>query len=473
MLMNADGLDIEMNIDAEEEYYASLTEIYVRTGVNGFIPEEETEAAEIILEAHRQCEANGVNVSALKMMSELVDRMPNDDKIYDLQKVADEYVASAATQKTGRSSDPTISKKGSKTGAGSFVRPPDMTVTAIVASPDFGKDHTVFTVAFRAGHPILLKSIDGGYKWRKLDTPKSARNSAIDVLVLSPNYAKDQTLFMSVPYVNGHPEGLILKSEDGGQTWKTIRDLSPADGFLGANGIAVSPDFERDETLFVAERRLYKSPDGGHSWRPVNTSGTIKSSIESIAISPNYANDKTIFIGSGFPGRTYRSIDGGASWSEVHKMKPSEHHVNLVISPEFTKDRTVYSMYLSDKGIPGGYFRSIDAGKTWQELEERQPWRPLVFSPGYGEDKMIFAMVSFWPEQKETELRKSTDRGMTWTQVRLPRSPDISGPLAFTIDKTLFVARGDWGTPSSGVYVSNDDGKNWAFWKWAKDEARN
>ncbi len=357
----------------------------------------------------------------------------------------------------------TISKKESKARAETLVQPKGTTVYAIAASPDFEQDSTVFAVAFRLGRSIFLKSIDGGYKWRELNAPvlKRIRRGSVNDLVLSPNYAKDQTIFMSVTG-SGVKEDLI-KSEDGGQTWEM-------DGNFGMIKIAISPDYTRDQTLFISGRPLNKSVNGGRSWHPVDTSGTIKRKVESIAISPNYAKDKTIFVGTGFPGRTYKSADAGTSWSEVQRTNPLEGAVQLVISPDFARDRTLYSMFLSEKGLLQRHFRSTDEGGHWQELETPQSRRTLRFSPNYIDDQTIFATIGFWPEQRKTELHKSVDRGTTWTQVGLPRGPEFSGLLAYTTDKTMFVAIGDWGSPSSGVYLSKNHGKNWTFWKWIDDK---
>ena len=62
--------------------------------------------------------------------------------------------------------------------------------------------------------------------------------------------------------------------------------------------IVISPGFARDQTLFVSTRTrgLFQSRDGGITWNQQLTIpglGTDSPELEAIAISPNYENDKT------------------------------------------------------------------------------------------------------------------------------------------------------------------------------------
>jgi photosystem II stability/assembly factor-like uncharacterized protein len=112
--------------------------------------------------------------------------------------------------------------------------------------------------------------------------------------------------------------GQLYQSLDGGFTWQDLSAGLPA-GTVWVRALALSPDFERDGTLFAGlDGGVIQSTDGGRSWRPVNAGLPLKAdgtpaSVLSLALSPDYATDGTLFVGLVDYG-VYRSVDGGESW---------------------------------------------------------------------------------------------------------------------------------------------------------------
>lgn len=78
---------------------------------------------------------------------------------------------------------------------------------------------------------------------------------------LSPTYKQDQTLFIIV-------RGNLLKSEDGGLSWK--RSINGLDHKSRLYSLAIFSQFKK--TLFLSSLGdgIYKSQDGGVSWRKAN-----------------------------------------------------------------------------------------------------------------------------------------------------------------------------------------------------------
>ena len=130
-------------------------------------------------------------------------------------------------------------------------------------------------------------------------------------MVLSPRFPTDGMLFVGALF------GQLHQSLDGGFTRQDLSACLPA-GTVWVRALALSPDFERDSTLFAGlDEGVIKSTDGGLSWRPVNA-GPLKDdskppSVLSLAISPDYASDGTLFVGLVDYG-VYRSVDGGENW---------------------------------------------------------------------------------------------------------------------------------------------------------------
>jgi hypothetical protein len=112
--------------------------------------------------------------------------------------------------------------------------------------------------------------------------------------------------------------GQLHQSLDSGFTWQDLSAGLPA-GTVWVRALALSPDFEKDGTLFAGlDEGVIKSTDGGRTWRPVNAGLPLKDdgkppSVLSLAISPDYPTDGTLFVGLVDYG-VYRSVGGGENW---------------------------------------------------------------------------------------------------------------------------------------------------------------
>ncbi len=134
----------------------------------------------------------------------------------------------------------------------------------IFFSPDFANDHTVFCANRGSGGGGAYKSTDNGDHWASIDGVLKPDFSALPVLVLSPRYPQDQTL-----WVNGYPSDLLLaRSTDSGATWRKLPfylliplaapETCAPDGNCRVELIAI------DES---ASLEIYKSFDGGDTWQ--------------------------------------------------------------------------------------------------------------------------------------------------------------------------------------------------------------
>jgi hypothetical protein len=158
----------------------------------------------------------------------------------------------------------------------------------------------------------------------------------------SPNFARDQTVFLGVVYNTnvGQPTGnttlAILRSVDGGVSWTTAwSHQTPANGNEMQGSvlqIAVSPAFATDGTVYALwtadSGGVLRSTDGGHSFQATGNWNAIPArsdTADTLALSPQYGSDKTVAVtlNNGNVTTGYLSVDGGADWHAVNVQSGS------------------------------------------------------------------------------------------------------------------------------------------------------
>jgi hypothetical protein len=229
-------------------------------------------------------------------------------------------------------------------------------------------------------------------------------------------------------------------SRDGGERWS-----ASAPGGLGGwpDCLAASPTFETDAALFgcVDGIGVFRSRDGGRSWQ-VATDGLDVLSIREIVVSPNFRRDRTVFA-------TTLAVIQASSDSDP--------------LPDATR-------LARDRDLVRTLWRTTDAGGHWTPVG---PYTAVAFSPNYVTDAtvMAFGYLSAW-------FYVSTDRGSTWSpRARLPELGDaaFAGMRLWVVpaageDQPVLLALGNsggagggvrWPEDRGGLFSSQDDGRTW------------
>jgi photosystem II stability/assembly factor-like uncharacterized protein len=199
-------------------------------------------------------------------------------------------------------------------------------------SPDYAGDHTVFAATYTG----VYKSTDSGMSWGS--TP--VLNKAAGSLAISPNYASDHILMA------GANDGVYVTND--GVNWNNISNNI---GSRNIQVVAFSPDYATNHTFFAVtySSGLYKatwsSDINASTWTPI---GTIPagSKVTRLVFSPNYAVDRVVFAGVPIADKRgiYKSTDGGGSWKAINNWSPqpgSRTVESLAISPGFKNDGTL------------------------------------------------------------------------------------------------------------------------------------
>lgn len=270
-------------------------------------------------------------------------------------------------------------------------------VYALAAAPDLN-------VIFAARATGLYRSDDGGKSWRYLyDTLNIAESLPTTSVVLAPGYDGDdhRDLFAGVP-------GGVLRSFDGGETWfATVLDSPPP----AVSALAISPAFVEDGVLLAAttEDGIFRSANRGSHWARWNF-GLLDLTVYCLAISHDFEEDETLF--AGVESGVFRSTNGGRAWREVDLSVGFEPVISLALSPRYREDGILLAGTETQ-----GLLISEDRGESWRRIgadKITDPINSIQLSPAFPENGDILVLC-------EAALWLSRDKGATWVEV--PEAP--------------------------------------------------
>jgi photosystem II stability/assembly factor-like uncharacterized protein len=239
----------------------------------------------------------------------------------------------------------------------------------------------------------LWKTVDGGENWAPVTDGQitSASVGAVDVSETNPDIVFIGT---GESCIRGNimPGDGVYKSTDAGKTWAHA-------GFRDAQNISKIRIHPTDpNTVFVAafgqhgvpndERGVFKSADGGRTWRKVlfrnNRTAAIDLSIDRTNPRVMYAALWEAYrveyqMSSGGPGSgLFKSTDGGDTWTEITRNPglPAGVIGRIGVSVSGADSNRVFALVENDNG---GLFVSDDAGATWKLINDSRNIRQRAF----------------------------------------------------------------------------------------------
>jgi photosystem II stability/assembly factor-like uncharacterized protein len=257
----------------------------------------------------------------------------------------------------------------------------------------------------------------------------------------------------------------VYKSSDAGQTWKfiglynagqigsvRIHPTNPDIVWVSAVGDAFKPN---------SERGVFKTTDGGQTWRKVLF---LSDSVGSMDVELQPGNPNVVYawmsrlerkpwtiISGSREGGFYKSPDGGEHFAKITDGLPSEliGKANLAVTP--ADPNRIYALIEAKPG--GGLYRSDNAGQTWTQVNSQGSLiqRPFYYTT-LGADPTNADVVYAGAEG----FFKSIDAGKTFTTFRTPHG-DNHDIWINPRDSQLMIQSND-----GGANISTDGGKTWS-----------
>ncbi len=261
----------------------------------------------------------------------------------------------------------------------------------------------------------------------------------------------------------------VYWSGDGGEHWEK-RGLEKSEHI---SRIVVHP--KEPNTVWVAsqgplwspggERGVYKTKDGGKTWKKVLGTGDWAGATD-LLIDPRnpdllyaatwqHQRSVAAYIGGGPESRIHRSTDGGETWTKLDKGLPEGNwgKIGLAISPQ--NPDVVYAAIELDRR-KGGVWRSADRGASWVKGADAvgggtgpHYYQELWASP-HAFDRLYLAGV---------RVQVSEDGGKTFRQLKESKKHSDNHAIAFRPDDPDYLMVGSDG----GLYESHDLAENWRF----------
>ncbi|MBV8909355.1 MAG: glycoside hydrolase [Gammaproteobacteria bacterium] len=337
--------------------------------------------------------------------------------------------------------------------------------------------HVFYMGAVNGG---VWKTDDAGRTWRPIfDAQPTQSIGAIAVAPSAPDTvyvgSGEGLLRPDLSVGNG-----MYRSTDGGLTWshlglddaQQIAQLAvdPRDArrvFAAVLGHPYGPS---------EERGIYRTVDGGASWQRVlykdaDTGGS------TVVIDPSHP--ETVYAGlwqsrlgpwedknefNGTAGGLFKSTDGGTTWRQLANGLPANlSQINLAIAP--SRPQRLYAEiattepgdYSSAAGL--GLFRSDDSGEGWTRITT-DPRPALRIGGG---DLAMLAVDASNPDVlyvASIVTMKSSDGGKTWMPLRgAPGGDDYQSVWVSPNDPRIIALGSD-----QGAVISLNGGQSWSSW---------
>ena len=267
-------------------------------------------------------------------------------------------------------------------------------------------------------------------KYRSLGPHRGGRSAAVTGVPGNPNL-----------FYFGATGGGVWKTEDGGQSYENI-----SDGYFGGSIGSVAVSKSDQNVIYVGGGEvtlrgnvssgygIWKSVDAGKTW---NFSGLPKSRhVPRIVIDPN--NHNIVYaavLGNIYKPTSdrgvYKSKDGGKTWKKVLFSNNHSGAVELVMDP--SNSRTLYAATWRVNRTPYSLNSGGEGSALWKSVDQGENWTKISINEGFAEGTLGIIGVTVSPvntqrvwaiveNQEKGGIYRSEDGGSTWSHINDSRA---------------------------------------------------
>ncbi len=337
-------------------------------------------------------------------------------------------------------------------------------ITSIACDPQHPE--VIYAGAASGG---VWRSKNGGTGWQPIFD--KAPTQSVGSLAINPHNPDE----IWVGTGEGNPRNSqnfgigIFKTVDGGQHWNCMglqathaihrvilhRD-NPDVVFAAAMGSAYGPN---------AERGVFKSTDGGKTWRKTLYVNDLTGCSDLVADPQNpnklyaamweYRRWPWFFKSGGSGSGLYVSVDAGETWerrSEKDGLPEGElGRIGLAVAP--SNSDIVYALVEAKENA---LFKSTDGGKNWRKMADKnQGDRPFYYAELYVDPKNENTVYSVHSQiTKSIDGGRSFDSWVSYWRIH----PDHHAFWISAADPAYIIEGND-----GGLNITHDGGKSWRY----------
>jgi photosystem II stability/assembly factor-like uncharacterized protein len=346
-----------------------------------------------------------------------------------------------------------------------------LTASCFLSASVVAQKKSTKTVTIDQTPAVDLESYFKPVYWRNLGHSRGGRS-------VSATGVKGNTL----TYYMGITGGGVWKTEDAGQTWFNVSDGYFKTGSVGAVAVAESDP----NVVYVGMGEhaprgvmtsygdgVYRSNDAGKTWHHLGLEMTRH--IANVVIHP--ANPEVVYVaaqgalnGPSKERGIYKSIDGGKTWKNVLYVDENSGCSDLNIDPN--NPRILYAAMWDHRRLPwavqsggkgSGLYKSTDGGETWFKIQNGLPKElgKMGISVSKANSEKVYALVESDTEKEQGGLFVSNDGGDNWSRVSkdhrlISRAWYYIEVFADPVDENTVYVLGAAGLKSA------DGGKTWS-----------